>query len=190
MSNRALIVVDIQNDYFPGGDWELSGIESAADNAAKLIAAARKNGDTIVHIRHEFPSNEAPFFRPGSKGAQTNEKVSAKDQEKVIVKNHVNSFRNTELKELLDSKQIEELVICGAMSHMCIDAITRAAADFGFKVTVIHDACASRDLEFEGVKVPAKQVHAAFMASLGFAYATMSSTEQYLNSCLAAAKHS
>jgi nicotinamidase-related amidase len=67
------------------------------------------------------------------------------------------------------------------MSHMCIDGIVRAAADLGYGVTVIHDACATRDLEFNGVVVPAAQVHAAFMSALGFAYAKVVSAEEFLS---------
>jgi nicotinamidase-related amidase len=67
------------------------------------------------------------------------------------------------------------------MSHMCIDATTRAAADHGFKCTVIHDACATRDLQFENALVPAKQVHASFMSALGFAYAKVVSLQAFLS---------
>jgi nicotinamidase-related amidase len=180
MTKRALIVVDIQNDYFPGGKWTLSGIEAAADNAARLLAATRAKGELVVHIRHEFKTDDAPFFTPGSEGAQIHAKARNQGDEHVVLKHHVSSYRETDLKEVLDRNGIEEVVICGAMSHMCVDAITRASSDFGYKVTVVHDACASRDLEFNGVKVPAAQAHAAFMAALGFAYATMRSTDEHL----------
>jgi nicotinamidase-related amidase len=179
-TKRALIVVDIQNDYFPGGKWTLHNMDAAADNAALLIESARNNQDLVVHIRHEFPTTDAPFFAPGSEGAQINAKVKNRDGEAVIVKHQINSFRDTNLKEILDKNNVEEVVICGAMSHMCVDAVTRASNDYGFKVTVVHDACASRDLEFNGTVVPAAQAHAAFMSALGFAYATMNSTQEYL----------
>ncbi len=97
-----------------------------------------------------------------------------------MLKHFVNSFRETELKSILDEQGIKELVVVGSMSHMCVDGITRAAADFGYTVTVIHDACASRDLEFNGVTVPASHVHAAFMSALGFAYASVISTDEFL----------
>ncbi|MHB8303372.1 MAG: cysteine hydrolase family protein [Acidobacteriaceae bacterium] len=181
MAQRALIVVDIQNDYFPGGRWTLSGMETAADNAARLISAARTTGDMVVHIRHEFETDDAPFFKPGSEGAAIHAKARNLENEHVVLKHFINSFRETDLKEVLERNEIEEVVICGAMSHMCVDAITRAADDFGYKVTVIHDACASRDLEFDGVRVPAAQVHAAFMAALSFGYATVNSTDDHLS---------
>lgn len=180
MPKSALIVVDIQNDYFPGGKWPLVGVEAAADNAAKIIEATRAAGASVIHIRHEFTSEAAPFFTPNSEGAKLHPKVLNQPQEPVVLKHFVNSFRETELKPLLDEQAIEALVVVGAMSHMCIDGITRAAADMGYPVTVVHDACASRDLEFNGTTVPAAHVHAAFMAALGFAYATVISTEEYL----------
>jgi nicotinamidase-related amidase len=179
-SELALIVVDIQNDYFPGGKWTLSGMDAAADNAARLIAAARTADDLVVHIRHEFPTADAPFFAPGSTGAQIHTKVQNREDEHVIVKHHINAFRETKLKEILDLNGIRDVVICGAMSHMCVDALTRAANDFGYNCILIHDACASRDLEFNGIKVPAEYAHAAFMAALGFAYAKAISTDDFL----------
>jgi nicotinamidase-related amidase len=180
MAKQALIVVDIQNDYFPQGKWPLVGADVAADNAVRLIEAFRKAGDSVVHIRHEFTSEEAPFFTPNSEGAKLHPKVLNRADEPVVLKHFVNSFRETELKSILDERGIKELVVVGSMSHMCVDGITRAAADFGYTVTVIHDACATRDLEFNGVAVPAAQVHAAFMAALAFAYASVVSTNEFL----------
>lgn len=180
MAKQALIVVDIQNDYFPQGKWPLVGADAAADNAARLIKAFRDAGDPVVHIRHEFTSEEAPFFTPNSEGAKLHPKVINRADEPVVLKHFVNSFRETDLKSILDEQDIKELVVVGSMSHMCVDGITRAAADFGYKVTVIHDACATLDLEFNGVTVPAAQVHAAFMAALAFAYASVVSTGDYL----------
>jgi nicotinamidase-related amidase len=180
MPKRALVLIDIQNDYFPGGKWTLSGIESAADNAARVLAAARATGDLIVHVRHEFPTADAPFFAPGSSGASIHPKVRNLEGESVVLKNHVNSFRETDLKALLDRNAVEEVVICGAMSHMCVDSGVRAASDFGFKCVVVHDACATRDQEFDGAVVPAAQVHAAFMAALRFGYARLVTTSEYL----------
>jgi nicotinamidase-related amidase len=177
---RALVLIDLQNDYFPGGKWPMEGIESAAENARKVLAAARAAGDLVVHVRHEFPTADAPFFTPGSDGARIHPKVKTLDGEPVVLKHHVNSFRETDLKTILDRHGVEEVVICGAMSHMCVDAGTRAASDLGYRCVVIHDACATRDQEFDGTVVPAAEVHAAFMAALRFGYAKLVTTEEYL----------
>ena len=181
MDNTALIVVDFQNDYFAGGLMELNGTQTAGRNGKALRDHFHAAGAPIFLIQHIFESTEAPFFRPGSLGAELHEDFTPTDQDQVIVKHQVNSFQGTPLLEKLRAANIDNVVICGAMSHMCIDGTTRAAADFGFKCTLVHDACATCDQEFNGVKVPANQVHAAFMAALAFAYADLVSTEEFLS---------
>lgn len=182
MSKRALVLIDIQNDYFEGGKWPLHGMEAAADNAARVLAAARKAGDKVVHVRHEFQSDDAPFFTPASEGARIHASVQPRGDEAVVLKHQVNAFLDTELKVLLDEAGIEQVTLVGAMSHMCIDAAARASSDFGYTTTVVHDACATRDQEFDGQSIAATQVHAAYMAALAFAYASVVSTTQYLAS--------
>ena len=166
MSKQALVLIDLQNDYFPGGRLTLVGTEAAADNAAKLVAEFRAQKASVIHVRHESLDPNPTFFLPGSAGAEINAKVKNKGDEPVITKNQVNAFQSTDLKRILDEQGITDLVIVGAMRHMCVDGATRAAVDFGYATTVIHDACATLDMEFNGVKVPAAQVHAAFMRGL------------------------
>ena len=180
MSKQALIIIDIQNDYFPGGKWTLDGADQAADNAARLLAAARQRGDLVVHVRHEFESANAPFFAPGSQGAAIHAKVEPQAGEPVVLKHKVNAFLGTDLEHTLDRHGVEALTIVGSMSHMCIDAATRAAADHGYQVAVAHDACAPLPQDFAGKQVPAAQVQATSMAALAFAYARVESTEQLL----------
>lgn len=180
MTDTALVLVDIQNDYFDGGLWPLDKMDQASDNAARVLAHARKQGIMVVHIHHEIPSADAPFFRPGTKGAEIHPKVAPAAGEDVILKHKPNSFLDTRLHDTLASRGISQLVVIGAMSQMCVDATTRAASDLGFKVTVVHDACAARDAEFGGVAVPAAQVHAAFMSALDGTYAKLVDCETYL----------
>jgi nicotinamidase-related amidase len=180
MSKTALIVIDVQNDYFPNGRWELHQMHAAADNVGTLLQHFRQAGAPVIHIRHEFTSDDAPFFAPGSEGAAIHPKAAPLAGEPVLLKHYINSFRETPLQEILQREGVGHVVICGAMSHMCVDACTRASNDFGYRVTVVHDACASRPLSFNGVEVPAEHAHAAFMAALGFAYAEMKSTAQFV----------
>ncbi|MDN5568955.1 MAG: cysteine hydrolase [Paracoccus sp. (in: a-proteobacteria)] len=178
MSKRAILVVDLQNEYWPTGKLPLQGIEAAAANAAKVMHHARTNGDLVVNIRHEAPGS--PIFVPGSEGVEINTAVAPQGDETVIIKNFPNSFRDTGLKELLDQKGIDDVVVIGAMSHVCIDATTRAANDFGYKTTTIHDACATRDVEFGSEVSPAANVHTAIMGALAFGYGDVVSTEDFL----------
>lgn len=180
MNKRATIVVDLQNEYLSTGKLPLVGLDAALANAARVIAAARAKGELLIHVRHEGAKPDAPVFTPGTSGVRIIPAVAPLDGEPVIVKNYPNSFRGTQLKELLDAQGVKELAVIGAMSHMCIEATSRAAADFGYPVTVAHDACATMNLEFDGTAVPAAQVHAASMAALGFGYASVTSTDRHL----------
>jgi nicotinamidase-related amidase len=176
----ALLLVDFQNDYFPGGRLELVGIEAARTRAQTLLTAFRKSGWPIFHVQHVALGPEATFFLPDTSGVEIHATLQPLPTEPVFQKHFPNSFRQTGLLEALRQAGIADLVICGAMSHMCIDATTRAAFDYSLHCQVIHDACATRNLVFEGLEVPAAQVHAAFMAALQARYAQVSSLEEFL----------
>ena len=181
MSNTALLLIDFQNDYFPsyeGAKRALSETEKSAEKGAQLLKTFRNKKLPIVHVRHEFPTNEAPFFLPNSDGAQIHNSVAPLEGEPVIVKHQINSFRDTKLNKVLKDQGIKKLIIVGAMSHMCIDAVTRAATDLGYECHVAHDACTTLDMEFNGVKVPAAHVHAAFMAALSFGYCNVATASE------------
>jgi nicotinamidase-related amidase len=176
----ALLLVDIQNDYFPGGAMALVGMDAAADNAARLLAGFRDRGAPRLHVQHLSARPGATFFLPGTPGAEHEARVAPAPGEVVISKHFPNAFRDTGLLEALRAGGVEALVIAGAMSHLCIDATTRAAFDLGFDCTVAADACATRDLAWQGQTVPAAQVHAAFMAALTVPYAKVVSTDELL----------
>jgi nicotinamidase-related amidase len=180
--NNCLILVDLQNDYFPGGRMELVGIEDAAVNAQVLLNEFRRTKSSIVHIQHISARPDATFFLPETDGARINQLVAPKENETVVVKNFPNSFRNTSLLELLEKEKTGNLVICGAMSHMCIDATTRAAFDLGFSCVVAEDACATKDLIFKDKTIKAADVHASFMAALSVPYARVISTKEIVES--------
>lgn len=177
----ALILVDIQNDYFAGGRMELVGMNAAAKNAGRLLAFFRDNRQPTFHIQHLSAREGATFFLPGTQGAEIHDSVKPVLDERIIQKHYPNSFRETTLLNELYNANVDKVVICGAMSHMCIDATTRAAADLGFQCTLIHDSCATRNLDFSARKVMAEDVHASFMAALGAAYARVISCEDFLH---------
>lgn len=174
---RALVIVDIQNDYFPGGRCELVGPEQAAANAARLLAAQRTAGLPVFHIQHVWEGDDAEFFSPGTPGVEIHDSVRPQPGEPVMQKAYPNSFRDTDLEQRLREAGAEELLVVGMMTSMCVDATVRAAVDLGFGCTVAHDACATLDLEFAGQTIPAAGVHGAFMAALGDGYATVVSSD-------------
>lgn len=176
----ALVLVDIQNDYFPGGKMELVNIDHASANARRLLDEFRYKGLETFHIQHTFKDNHAGFFIPDTEGAEIHGIVDPLPSETVIHKHHPNSFRETTFLKQLNEKSITDLVICGAMSHMCIEATTRAAADYGFKCVVIQDACATCDITFRDKKISSEDVHNASMSALAFAYANVVNTNELI----------
>ena len=178
---EGLILVDIQNDYFAGGRMELVDMDLAAQNASRLLAFFRENQKPTFHIQHISTREGATFFLPDTPGVEIHASVQPEADDRVIRKNFPNSFRETPLYEELKNAGIDSVVICGAMSHMCIDATTRAAADLGFQCTLIHDGCATRNLDFGKQKVLAADVHTSFMAALNAAYARVISCKDYIS---------
>lgn len=178
---EALLLIDIQNDYFPGGKMELVSMEEAAKKAGELLKAFRTAGKPVFFIKHISTRSDATFFVPGTQGMGIHSSVSPLPDETIIEKHFPNSFLQTELLSVLKESEITDLIICGAMSHMCIDTTVRAAKELGFKCTLITDACATRNLKFGEEILPAQTVHASFMAALDGMFATIMTAEEYLN---------
>ncbi|WP_417431084.1 cysteine hydrolase family protein [Kiloniella sp.] len=183
MNKSALLLIDIQNDYFPsfsGSKMPLPAMDKAIVNANKLLMAARDSNTPIIHVKHVMTSDTAPFFRPRTLGAELHESVRPITGEAIIEKTKPNSFLNTGLEDYIRNRKIEHLTICGAMSQMCIDATVRAAVDLGFKVTVACDACAAANIEHNSISVPFDMVHASIMAPLSSSYADVWPTSDCL----------
>ncbi|HKK02232.1 MAG TPA: cysteine hydrolase family protein [Desulfuromonadales bacterium] len=178
--SRALLIIDIQNDYFPGGAMELVGSPEAGTNAGRLLAAFRAAGLPVAHIQHISGRPGATFFLPETEGAEIHPCVTPLENEPVFLKHTPNSFRDTGLRTHLQELGIDELTIAGMMTHMCVDTTVRAAFDLGFSCTLAHDACATRDLAFAGQTVAAVQVQTAYLAALGAVFAGILPTEEIL----------
>jgi nicotinamidase-related amidase len=166
LMSAVLLLIDIQNDYFPGGRMELAGPIEAAEKASMLLNFFRKNRMPRLHVQHISLQQNAPFFLPDTPGVNIHESVAPAQRELIVQKHFPSSFRETNLLELLCDREAERIVICGMMTHMCIDATVRAAADLGFKVMVVADACATRTLQHENLIIPAEHVQGAFLAAL------------------------
>ena len=176
MTGTALLLIDIQNDYFPGGRMELEGSVEASLRAAELLPFFRRERLPVVHVQHVSVRQGATFFLPDTDGVKIHENVRPLESEVVFQKHYPNAFRDTPLLTHLRGAEALRLVICGMMTHMCVDATVRAAFDHGFECMVAQDACATKALVHEGRTVAAPDVHAAFLAALGSTYAKVLST--------------
>ena len=178
--NQALIIVDIQNDYFENGRNPLEGSFHASINAGRILERFRDESLPVIHIQHIALSPAATFFLPGTVGAEIHENVKPLESEKLVVKHYPNSFLETGLLDYLKENEITDLVICGMMTHMCIDTTVQAAKDLGFNVTLIGDACATKELKIGHETVSAHDVHTAFLAALNAYFATVVKTKEFL----------
>ncbi len=175
----ALLIIDIQKDYFPGGKMELVDPLEAAKKAYMLLQCFREHSGYHVHIQHIALKPDATFFVKGTDGTDIHDSVAHFEGEPIVYKHYPNSFRETGLLEMLKAWGIERVVICGMMTHMCVDATARAAADFGFQVMIAEDACATRDLKYGETIIPAEHVHKAFLAALK-SYGQVMSSDQVI----------
>lgn len=168
LDSTALILIDIQNFYFPGGAVELVKPEKAGEKAKQLLSYFRKNNGLVIHVAHSVKT-----------GGEIHKLVAPIAGEKVIIKKEVNCFNGTDLNKYLQNNAIKNVVLVGMQTHMCLEGGTRAAYDLGYSCTVISDACATRNLKFGDVTVKAADVQASSLATLN-SYAKVLSLEEYL----------
>jgi len=167
----ALLVIDVQNEYFaPHGKWVLPEGEKALDQINALIAAARTAGVPVIHISHERLGATSGVFVPGSIGIEPYPGVSMQPDETRIRKHFPGSFTQTPLEAHLRNFGADTLVVCGFMTHLCCDTTTRQAAERGYKVLFASDATATRDLAVAGETVPYQTIQKSTLAAMtGFA---------------------
>jgi len=177
----ALVLIDIQKDYFLGGNRELFMPEAAAEHAKTLLEYFRQNEMDVIHIQHISKKQNAEFFRPDTEGIEIHQLISPLASETVFVKHFPDAFQETGLEQALRAKQIDTLVICGMMSHMCIDTSVRAAKRKQFNVLLAEDACTTRELVWNSTRIPATTVHQTMMASLDGSFAQVETSETILN---------
>ncbi len=145
MSNKALIVIDVQNDYFPGGKYPLWNTDKTLENILKAISGAKEKNIPIILAQH-VASNNAPFFNNGTSGADIHPAVLKASPDPIIIsKEFADSFEKTELDDILQNLQIDELLFCGMMTQNCVThtAISKAAEKY--KVSFLFDCCTSVD---------------------------------------------
>lgn len=179
MKKRALVVIDVQNEYFPGGKLELEAVQAAGAAVGRALAAARKTGMSVFHVRHENPDPAAARFAARSAGSEIASCAAPIEGEHVTTKHIVDSFAGTGLEAAIAASGAEELVVAGMMTHMCVDAFLRAATARGYPCILLSDACATRELEWGGRSVAAADVSTAFFAAFTFAGVRITDTESW-----------
>ncbi len=182
--NKALIIIDVQNDYFKGGAMELFEAEKAGIEAGVIITKFREKKLPVIFVQHIANYFGATFFLPDTNGAEIHKSVIPLDNEKVFTKHYPNSFRDTGLDGYLKQQNITDLVLCGMMTHMCVDTTVRAAFDLGYSVTLIGNACATKTLEYDSFAIVAENVQKSFLAAIDGTFANVVKANEYITSMM------
>lgn len=177
----ALLLVDVQNDYFSGGRMELSRGPETVARIRDLLNLFRNLNFPVVHMRNIYVRPESSLYLPDTIGTEIHHDVLPVDGEKEILKNYPNSFRGTELDGYLREIGIRRLVIVGMMTHMCIDSTVRAAFDLGYQCIVPEDCCATRSLSYRNVNISSDELQRTFLASLDGVFAEVVKRDDVYN---------
>ncbi len=177
---KALVIVDIQTAYFPGGSSPLVKPEEAAEQAKKVLNLFREKDWPVVHVQHNSRAPGMRIYDGNDAGILVYPAVYPAKGETVITKAYPSSFLKTGLDSLLKSWDVDQLVICGMMTHMCVDATVRAAKDLGYDITLIGNACATKDLTINDDVISSENVHKSFLAALASYYAKVENADEFI----------
>ncbi|MDB4733721.1 cysteine hydrolase [Planctomicrobium sp.] len=161
--NRALLVIDVQNEYFTGAlpithpAGHLKQILTAMDAAAGKMP--------IIIVQHHFSDPDKPFFQKGTPGWELHSEIQVRPHDLLIEKTLPGSFTGTRLEEWLRVNNIDTVTIAGYMSHMCCDTTARQAVHLGFTVEFLRDATGTLDLSNEAGKVTAEELHRSILCA-------------------------
>jgi len=146
IKNKALLIIDVQNDYFEGGSNALYEPLVALGNIESVLEKFRDEGLPVFHVQHINGAGNS-LFAEGTWGVEIHENITPLENEIVITKNVVSSFSNSNLEELLREAGITDLIICGMQSNICINSAVREASEFVYEIVLLEDSCAAASLE-------------------------------------------
>jgi nicotinamidase-related amidase len=165
---KALLVIDLQNDYFPGGKFPLWNTDVVLTNIEQAIKAARTKGIAVIHIQHiaNPKMGIAPFFNQGTDGVKIHPRLlAAAPDAPVVVKEYADSFFGTKLEETLSGLGVDELLICGMMTQNCVThtAISKSAEKY--KVSVLPECCTTVDEMLHNIALHALSTRVSLVPS-------------------------
>ncbi|ATD09256.1 cysteine hydrolase family protein [Pseudoalteromonas piscicida] len=148
MNNSALLVIDIQNDYFPGGLFPLWNTENTLANINTAIKKAAEQNMEVIYVQHiaNPEQGKAPFFNADTCGVELHNGLrQAQKNGHHIVKSYADSFEQTSLNDLLQSKSIDTLYICGMMTQNCVTHTALSKSAEQYNVYILSDCCTTLD---------------------------------------------
>lgn len=160
-TQRALIVIDLQNDYFPDGKYPLWNSEAVLDNCVAAIERAHALDMPVILVQHVADSSKgiAPFFNAGSAGVALHPRIlAAAPHAPVVVKQAADSFHETSLQATLDELGIRQLLLCGMMTQNCVTHTALSRAADKYEVAVLADCCTTVDQMLHAIALNALSI--------------------------------
>ncbi|QEG32838.1 Streptothricin hydrolase [Bythopirellula goksoeyrii] len=162
--SRALLVIDVQNEYFPGGALPITHPAGHLGQILKAMDAAEGRVPTLV-VQHHFPDPAMPFFQKGTLGWELHPEVADRPRDLLVEKTLPGSFTNTNLENWLREHDVNTVTIAGYMTHMCCDTTARQAVHRGLTVEFLQDATGTLALENSAGKVTAEELHRSILCA-------------------------
>ena len=179
---RALLVIDVQNEYFAGGAMPVSHPPDSLRAITEAMDGAAENGVPIVVIQHGTENPEAKAFVKGSRGWRLKGEVDVRRRTVVIEKTMPGSFTGTNLEAWMKENSVDTLAITGYMTQLCCDTTARQAVHLGYKVEFLSDATGTLDISNSAGAVKAEELHRAILVSQQARFSKVVTTEEWINS--------
>ena len=179
MPTRALLVIDVQNEYFAGGALPVTHPSDSLPRILEAMDVASKAGIPVVVVRHSEPATE-DAFQAGTEAWQLRPEVEGRHRDHLVDKRLPGSFTNTDLEAFLRGRGVDTVVISGYMTQMCCDTTARQAAHMGLGVEFLSDATGTLDIENEAGRIDAEELHRSVLVTQQSGFARVVSTGEWI----------
>lgn len=177
---RALLVIDVQNEYFTGG-LPITHPENSLEKIVTVMDTAYQNEIPIVTVQHSSPQADAKTFRRGSHGWQLQPQIAKRPYDLLLEKQMPSSFAGTNLEQWLRDRGVDKVVICGYMTQMCCDSTSRDACHRGFGVEFLSDATGTLDITNAAGAISAEELHRAILVTQAMRFGKVLSTKEWIH---------
>jgi nicotinamidase-related amidase len=178
---RALLVIDVQNEYFLG-KLPVTHPPGSLENILAAMDAAQAMGVPVVVIQHTAIQEGSPVFVKGSMGWGLHLEVFTRPRALYFEKHLPGSFTNTNLEAWLFAQGLDTVTICGYMANMCCDTTARQAMHLGFNVEFLADATGALDIANAGGKATAEELHRATLVTQAMRFSKVMTTKDWMAS--------
>ena len=181
MARRALLVIDVQNEYFDGAlPITDPPTGTSLPNIGLAMDAAPAAGVPVIVVQHADTDPDSPIFRPGSPEQELHPAVADRPRDHLVVKAYPGTFTETPLADLLEAAAVDTVSITGYMTHMCVDTTARQAAHRGLAVEILNDATGTLALTNSGGTATGEELHRGTLVAQGQFFADVTTTADWI----------